>query len=353
LPQSDVGVANFEQELDSIAVFAQGTYHFSDKLSGTAGLRWTKDEKTASFVQVLNNPFAAAIRIPESSPNLAFDDSKMTWLANLNYQFDDTLLGFFNMATGFKSGGFNSQGAATDISDRRAFDSETTENIELGIKSSWLDDDLTANITFYRTDITDFQDRSFDGLSFLTSNAGELRQQGVEVDFKANLNDSFRIFGGFSFLDSKFLDYQNASPLPGGVGTQNLTGRPNHRAPRWQGNLTIDWSMPLGDNLDLFVRPSYSYVSEANLGGDTNLNPQTVQAGYGLLSLRTGVEDFASGWRLEAYVDNATDKGYCGGMFDQPFGAQLGAVNAANNTTVIRCVVGSPRTYGIKFSYSY
>ncbi len=352
--QNSFAASEFEQELKSLAAFAQGTFHISEQLSATIGIRWTRDDKTGSFEQVLTNPFASLVRAPESSPNLSFDDSKVTWLANVRYQFSDDIMGFVTTSTGFKSGGFNSQGASTDIGDRRVFNSETTENFELGLKTSYFEKAMVANLTFFRTDISDFQDRSFDGLSFLTSNAGKLRQQGIELDFNATATDNFTISGGLGYLDSEFLSYPNASSLPGGTVSQDLTGQSNHRAPKLQANLTADWSIEMEDSsYSWFLRPSISYIDEQNLGGDTNQNPQTIQSAYTLASIRTGIEDFSAGWRLEIYADNLTDKGYCGGMFDQPFGAQLGAVNQATNTTVIRCVVGTPRTYGIRYSHTF
>jgi iron complex outermembrane receptor protein len=344
--------SEFRQELESLAIFAQGTFHINDRLDTTFGARWTNDEKTGSFEQQLNNPFAAIFRSPESTPDLKVDESKVTWLANVRYQFNDDVMGFFTASTGFKSGGFNSQGTLVALGDRRTFANETTENLEVGIKSSFFDKALTANVTLYQTDIKDFQSRSFDGLSFVTTNAGELRQRGVEIDFKYTATDNVNFSGGLGTLDSEFLSYPNGSGLPGGA-VQDLTGTANHWSPKLQANLTADWNIPLSTNLSLFVRPAISYVDNQNIGGTTNQNPQTIQPSYSLASLRVGIEDFGAGWRLTAFVDNLTDKGYCSTMFDQPLGGSLGAVNATNNTTAIRCVVGAPRTYGLTFSYQY
>jgi hypothetical protein len=36
-------------------------------------------------------------------------------------------------------------------------------------------------------------------------------------------------------------------------------------------------------------------------------------------------------------------------MFDQPIGANLGAVDSANGTSVQRCVLGNPATYGASY----
>jgi iron complex outermembrane receptor protein len=344
--------SQFRQELESVAIFAQGTFHINDKLDTTIGLRWTNDKKTGSFEQQLNNPFASIFRSPESTTDLKVDEKKITWLANVRYQFNDDVMGFFTGSTGFKSGGFNSQGTLEGLGERRTFANETTENMEVGIKSSFFDKALTANVTFYQTDIKDFQSRSFDGLSFITTNAGELRQKGVEIDFKYTPTDNLSFSGGLGTLDSEFLNYPNGSGLPGGP-TQDLSGTPNHWSPKLQANLTADWNIPLSTNISLFVRPAINYIDDQNIGGSTNQNPQTIQSSYSLASLRLGIEDFSAGWRVTAFIDNLTDKGYCSTMFDQTLGDNLGAVNTIKNTTAIRCVVGAPRTYGLTFSYTY
>jgi iron complex outermembrane recepter protein len=351
--QQDAGTASvFNQELSSTAVFFQGTYHVNPKLDATFGIRYSSDEKTGYFEEVLANPFLGLVRAAESI-DMAFEDDKVTYLANLRYKMSDDTMVFANVSTGFKSGGFNSQGGGTALLERRVFGSETTTNYELGLKGNYMEGNFSTNVTLYRTDIADFQDRSFDGLSFITSNAGELRQQGLEVDFKATPTDNLAIYGGYSFLDSAFLSYPGASPLPGNTGVQDLTGRPNHRSPKHQGNLTFDYSVEMDGKYTLFVRPSLSYMGEHYQGGDTNLNTQTIQAGYSIINLSTGIENYDAGWRVEAYVNNLADKGYCTGMYDQPLGSQLGAINAANNTVVLRCVVGTPRTAGVRFSYTY
>ena len=36
-------------------------------------------------------------------------------------------------------------------------------------------------------------------------------------------------------------------------------------------------------------------------------------------------------------------------MFDQPIGGNIGAVDAATSTSVQRCVLGAPATYGVSY----
>jgi iron complex outermembrane receptor protein len=345
--------SEFEQELSSYALFYHGTHYLTEQWKLSLGGRFSNDDKDGSFEQVLNNPFFSLVRAPESAPDLSFSDSKFTYLANLSYQVNKNHMLFATASTGFKSGGFNSQGGASSLEESRIFDSETTKNYELGYKGTLFDGATSFNATVFRTDIADFQDRSFDGLSFVTTNAGELRQQGLEIDFRSSISENLSVLGGFGFLDSEFLSYPSASPLPGNEGTQDLSGKRNHRSPKVQASLLIDYSQEFANDYLWYVRPGWSYIGEQNLGGDTNQNPQTLQAGYSLVNLRVGVENYTSGWSVELFVNNATDAEYCGGMFDQPLGSQIGAVNGATNTTVIRCVVGDPRTYGVQFSYQF
>lgn len=352
--QSHAVDADFEQDLTGVATFAQATYRFNEQWSATGGLRWSEDDKTGSFEQKVNNSWMTALnfRVPEAAPDLAFKDSAVTWLANLSYYPTDAVMLFATASTGFKSGGFNSEGASVDLSDRRVFGSEKSTNVELGLKSQWLDGRAEVNATLYRTRLEDFQDRSFDGTSFITTNAGELQVQGLELDVRFRPVQQLMFVVGIGTLDSEFLSFPNASPLPGSNSPQDLKGRPNHRAPEWQTSLMASWTDAIGrTGWDWFAQASHHYVSEQNVGGNTNQNPQTLQPGYVLVNARAGVETQNGQWRIETFVDNAFNEGYCSTAFDQPLGANFGGVNPTDNTSVIRCNIGAPRTYGLQLTW--
>jgi len=355
-PQNPATDSDYTQALTSTAVFAQGTYNLSEQFSVTVGGRYTKDEKDAAFIQTAPNPVIGSLfRAPESVPDLTSDDSAFTWLINANYFATEDVMWFASVSTGFKGGGFNSGGAGVALGRAaRIFEAEESTNFELGVKSKLWDGRATANVTLYHTELDDFQDRSFDGISFLTRNAGKRTQQGFEADFVLSPNDQLTFFGGLSYLDAEFDSFAAASPLPGDTAPQDLAGQRPHFSPEWQGSLVADWHNALGDSgLEWFLRPEFMYIGEQNIGGNTNLNPQSIQDGYGLYNLRLGLGPQDGRWQITAFGKNLGDEGYCEVMFDQPLGAQFGAVNAAANTVTQRCVVGSPRTYGVSFRMDY
>ena len=198
---------NVTQTVDSYAAYAQGNVHLNDQFYATLGGRYTKDKKDGTYEQTVTNPFIGAgiFRAPEALTFPDVNDSRFTYRLGLNYEPTEDHLIFASYSTGYKSGGYNSGGGSASlsrfdaqgnlISTRRIFDRETVQDWELGAKTSWLDRKLTANLTFYRMDISGYQDRAFDGVSFTVLNAGKLRQQGFEFDGVAKPIRGLSLFG--------------------------------------------------------------------------------------------------------------------------------------------------------------
>jgi iron complex outermembrane receptor protein len=363
LPQFPATDSDYTQSLTSAAVFAQATYNFSDRFSMTFGGRFTDDDKDAAFLQTTPNAIIGSFfRAPEDVPDLAAKDSAFTWLVNASYHPSDDVMLFGTVSTGFKGGGFNSGGSGAALGrDRRIFKEETSTNYELGVKSTLADGRATLNVTLYHTELDDFQDRSFDGLSFLTRNAGKRTQQGFEADFILNPVDSLTIYGGVSYLDAEFDSFEDASPLPGNetstdpdLAAPDLSGQTPHFSPEWQGSLVAEWRAAVGSgNLEWFLRPEYTYIGEQNIGGNTNLNPQSIQDSYGLVNLRLGIGSADGRWQLTAWGKNLGDEGYCEVIYDQPLGADFNGVNPIANTVPQRCSVGGPETVGASFRWNF
>ena len=350
----------FDQDATNYAVYAQGNLGITDTVDLVLGARWTKDEKEGSFVQLRNNPFAAALRAPENTP-LDKDDDELTYRVGLNWMPGDDLLLFTSYSTGYKSGGFNSGGGAVPLGQKRVFDKETAENLELGVKSTLFDGALRLNATLFRMDLNDFQDRSFDGTSFVVRNAGNLRHQGLEFDGELRASDNIRLFAAAAYLDSEFTDYDTAPclPYPAGVNplcTQNLKGERAAFAPEWQGSVGLQLEGDIGDGggLGYEFRTDLSYMGDLQVGGTTDNNPQTQQSSYALLSARyTMLFGSERRWSLSIFGENLTDVGFCGNKFYQTLDNTFQMRDPVTGGTGVRCVVGPPRSIGVGFRYVY
>ena len=336
----------FNQTTRSLAGYAQATVTITDAFDLTLGGRYTDDLKTGNFTQLSPNPIAVFLRSPESAA-LRFHDGRFTYKVGASYHPDRNLLFFASYSTGFKSGGFNSGGGTPALGQARIFGSETTKDGEVGTKLTLAGGKALVNLTLFRMDIDNFQDRSFDGLTYRIRNAASLRQQGVEFDTVLRPVQGVRINAAVAYLDSKFLKYPNASALPALTGVQDLTGKPNTFSPHWQGAIGGEYESRLGaSRWKLSGRGDVSFISDSNIGSVTDENPQSIQQGYALLSGQIKVTAPGDRLAFSIFGTNLTDRNYCTQIFAQPVDSLFGVRDRTTGGTLMRCVVGTPRVIG-------
>jgi iron complex outermembrane receptor protein len=354
-----------KQSLTSLAAYGQATVHVSDTLSATVGLRYTDDSKSGLFDQRIFTPFAATLRAPEILDLPDVDESRLTYRFNLSYKPSSDFMAFATYSTGYKSGGYNSGGGTPSlstfdgngnlISTRRIFGRETVDNYEIGARTSWLDDQLLANITFYRMDIGGFQDRSFDGIGFLVRNAGNLRQQGFEFDTAIRPSANFTFRAALAYLDSEFTDFPAASNLPGIGGTRDLKGFPANYSPKWSGNVGFDWRGDIGSSgLGWELNSNLSFVSDQYVGGVSDGNPQSIEDGYYLLGARFSIKGPDDRWSIAIFGNNITGTDYSYINLYQVLDGALGLRNGVfTGSSAVRRAKADPRTFGAAVSFRF
>ncbi len=385
--QRDAVATRFRQEVSNYALYGQLTLNVTEQLRVTGGLRWTDSNKEGSFLSLVNNPIAAPpspenpftidLRISEDHPDLAYDEEEITWLANISYSPFESVMLFATYATGFRSGGFNPEGfdsVAEASGADRVYETETVDNIEIGVKGGLFDNRAVVSLNYFHTEIDDLQDRRFDGVNFLMQNVEELTQQGVELDLQARPVDQLYTVLGVSYLDSSFGNFPDATSLPADIAAyrtsvqlsrflgfppaqlpvRNLTGDRNHFSPKWQLSLVAEWSdrIPV-HGLGWFVRGEYQYISEQNVGADTNQAAQTVQPGYDIVNARLGLRGADDGWEISGFVHNVFDQDYCQVVFIQALATTLSLVDPVTGGGMQRCVVGAPRIWGVEAAYRF
>lgn len=356
------------QNTRSYAAYGQLNLKLADLLMLVLGGRYTKDKKSGSYSQaittfnpVINAIIASSLRAPEVLTLPDTNDDEFTYRIGLNYEPTEDLLFFASYSTGYKSGGYNSGGGTPSlttfepggvvVSTSRLFGPETVKNYELGLKSSWFDRKLTANITLFRMDINGFQDRSFDGVSFVIRNAGSLRQQGFEFDGSIKPTRRLKLSASLAYLDSNFIEFQDGSGLPGlpPGSVQNLTGTRANFSPKWSGRFGLDWSGRLGrSGLGWEITSNLSFVSDYRNSSVTDDNPQTIEDGYGLLGARVSLNGRDDHWSIALFGNNLTNTQFADGSFGQVLGSPLGLTNGVfPGSTAIRRTHGNPRVLGV------
>jgi iron complex outermembrane receptor protein len=358
-PQANAGYTALSQLGTSVAGYFQVNYSILPNLDLDLGVRETSDKKTADLNQVARNPLGIAPFItPEGPDALDFKDTKPSYRASLSWHITDSLMAFATYSTGYKSGGFNAAFSASVLgSAARTFKSETVNDYELGLKSQMLDGKLILNATLFDTVLHNFQDRSYDGVEFVIRNAGAVRSRGLDLDgrFRALSNLTFSY--GLTYLNSIYTSDTGAPGLEGCTGTagcplvQNLSGQPLDFAPKYNGNVGLNWNIGQVRGYATTLGATESFTS--SFLSDNTDNPQSRLPAYRTTDLRLGLHSPGDKWEFEIFGSNVFDAHYYTSTIAQPLAAQMGATNTTTGATVYRGFLGDPARYGARFSVHF
>ncbi|BCG27738.1 TonB-dependent receptor [Pseudomonas tohonis] len=356
--------ANGKIETDSYALFAQGTWHLTDRLDFTAGLRGTYEEKDANvqrFAPVGGAAVtgqAAAIRAAQlgayDSGDLSLHNAAPSFLLNLAYKFDDDLLGYASLAHGEKSGGVNLAVGSAPVAgaDSLLVGPERANDAELGFKSTLLDRRLLLNANLFWTGIHGYQATTLyqapgsPNVVQVLANAGSVRSRGLEFEATALPVRGLTLNFNGSYNDVTYLSFKDApcpgevSTAPGAPATCDLTGERVVGASKWIANLSGEYRWQLENRIEPYLTASYAYRSEAE--GTLDNSDLSKIDGYGLVNLSAGVRRDLGDGQVDAsiWVRNATDTDY----YLSAFAYLNGAYTAS---------VGAPRTAGVSLRYDF
>lgn len=300
---------------DNLALFTQWTFNATDALSLTAGVRYTEETKGIRIVSFTVTPLTAPVRIPTTlnTPLVAgpglniiprpFENKyeSTTGSASIQYRWNDAVMTYLSWSQGFKSGGFNQRyNLAPPGNLPVAFDEETAETFELGLKSE-LGAHLRLNAAIFSTDYDNMQLTHRLGIVPLLFNAGKSSIEGAELEV-TYAPGRLLVEASAGYLDNKF---DEIAVVP---GTTQTVG-PNNTlpfAPQWQANLGVGYDFDVG-NATLTPRINLSYTSEqffdaANSREVAQLDDVTLLNAS--LTLELGA------WRIRAGVNNLTDEQY-------------------------------------------
>jgi iron complex outermembrane receptor protein len=316
----------------AIAVYGQFDYALSERVTVTAGLRYS--DETKDFDQLLNrvNGLTGA-PLPGFPVRYLRDGEYQAWTPKLGLQFraSDDLMFFASATRGFKSGGFNFSSANA----LHGYDPETLWSYEAGFKSEFAQRTIRLNGTAFYYDYKDLQVQAFitPGVTDIT-NAADASVQGVELELLARPTDALSIGGSANWLDATYKNFP-AAPITG--GTFNASGKRLNSAPEYSFTAFGEYAAQLASSAGLTVRVEYSWKDRQYF---TVVNDaiQTTPS-YGLLNAHVSYTAPDGHWQVTAYGRNLTDDQYL--------------VSTAGFTAVPSGTPGDPRTYGLRVSYSY
>lgn len=303
---------------DSAALFAQGTYDISDQMHFTAGIRYTRDQKSFLPIQFITenrtpNPGFApgTLTLPEVTSRLETNDSSPHM--SLSYDWKEGLMTYVSYSEGFKGGGHHqrvfpptipAQGGcdpATPVDCIPTFRPEFVTSYELGSKFVGLDGRLRLNAAVFNSDYSDLQITVLTSAAPVLKNAGSATIRGFEIEGSWVPADSWFIEWAIGHLDAS---YDSVDPATGLSGNESLAW-----APDWTFSASVVKELNLPGGLGtLTPRVDWSYRDKTWFDALNELD--AFQESYGILNANVVWENSDSRFGATLGVINLADKDF-------------------------------------------
>ena len=339
----DINQILFEtQETESIAAYFQGDWHFADRWTLTAGVRWT--EETKDFVAgqaYLTTVDRALLR---NFPDFA--DLGNTWTDvspkfGITYNVTDDAILYASYSEGFHSGGFFGVNQNVRDFERDQYSPERAQSYEVGLKSQWLNNRLRLNVTAFRNDFEDKQESSVqvdpDTLTVATvfDNVADAVYQGFELETRFVINENFQAFVNYGFLDAEYRDFfTDVNASDGETIIEDASFLTPRNAPRNTVGVGGTFSQQIGPgSLEIYAK--YAWVDEI----ETNLLNASQARLQSREDVTASIGYYAENYSVQLYGRNLTDQ-------RQETFIPIATLFAAGS-------VNRPRTYGLEVTYEF
>src|ERR1700712_2512991 len=353
--------------------FGNLTAHIGEKTEISAGVR--KINFTNASRTVFEN---AAFGPPIELQNIDNTYHPTVYNISLSHRFSDTLMVYANTGSSWRAGpsmiGITRPLGGTNLGQFINLQPETSKSYEIGVKSSFLDNQLTFNVAGFHQVFKNYIFRSpsvpyvnqqggvdFIGRStFLANVPAEVN--GVEVEAGFGPSRTFSLRAQFSYVTSKLkngrvpCDNGSAGGNPiafqamagGQVAVCNVTQR-LPTLPQLNMTLQPEVTQPLTGEIDAYARGLFTfYGNNPNVATNAYDNVDA----YGLLNLYLGVRSGNGAWEASLFGKNLTNTGPGLSRGDSPTQTTYNFATVADSSYVsVRYT--APREFGINLRYSF
>ncbi|VWX55067.1 TonB-dependent receptor [Novosphingobium sp. 9U] len=372
------------------AAYGQATWHITDALDLTGGVRYTYDRKNGSSpvdtsqlptslpAGVTNaqlNAFYNAIDAVQRNPGVAYtvpgyptsiaatgypldiktSNDNLSGTASLSYKITPDITAYVTYATGFQAGGLDLNNRSLNPAAPPVAPTKT-KNYEAGIKASLLDRHLNLALAIYQEKLNGFQTSISYTLPDGTAqrgatNVGDIRARGFEWSLGADFGSGVRLTFDGNYNDAI---YTRAPSLPApaelsynGVANIDAKGERAPYAPKWSLSVTPSWDYEISPDTTFYSYAQYSYTSAYSTGVTQSVYTQV--PGQSNLNLRAGVRLSDGKYDVSLYANNATNER---NIVSQ---ALLAAPSGAGVTAYLGRTVNynQPARYGVTFRAKY
>lgn len=324
------------------ALYGQGTWHASDALDFTLGVRTFRDKFGASVDSAL--PLWVGL-FPSDHASNKQKNSKTLFYGNMSYWLNPSNQFYATVSQGYRRGGAN----GTPTSGHYAEDPgwlfyrpDTVLNYEAGFKGAVGDLAYTADVFYTRWKDPQLNTSTTNWGFFAVQNTGRAESRGVELEMQGRAGSHFGYAMGYTYTDAKLTRdaYTPDGYLINTRGTR-LPGVSRHRV-----NVSGDYSFALGPGLMTWHLDGSWQSSSQNSISPSPLFKYTLP-GFSLWN--ASVSYNVNAWTTTVWVKNLTNATAATGIYTEAYmGTAPGEQFFGNGSKLINA---TPRTVGLTVNY--
>ena len=318
---------NYDQEIDSYAIFGQLEYELTQKNTLALGLRYTLEHREFKTTSAFEEP-NFQLQFLQFKDQSNFDE--VSGQLSIDHKFTENIFAYASFSRGFNSGGYNG-GLVFTEDEAKPFDKEIISGYEAGLKSSWLDGRFVVNSSFFYYNYDDLQVFSLvniPGISVpiqVLDNAADATVSGMEFELSVSPTDNLAIKLGIGLLDTEYDRFIS--------GNNNFSGNTLVNAPETNFNGIFEYKLPIKSIGNFLFHTDITFIDDAFF--DTTNNPIVSQKGYWLANARVSFLPEHKPYEIAFWGRNLGKTEYLVDAFDiTDFG-------------FYQLEFGAPRTYGI------
>jgi outer membrane receptor protein involved in Fe transport len=339
------------------ALFGHLDWDITEKFSVGGGLRYFDSEQDnvertlqafqGSIDFTLPPLFGGPIQTdPIINVDQSVDEDEVTWDASVSYQRNDDQLYYIRAATGFRQGGINDSATASvfGLTIPSSFTSDDLLSIDIGAKTSWLDDRVVLNAAYFKMFWDDIQvpGQEPTGAVEFIANAAEAEIDGIEVELFARPTEQWFLSLGATWMDASLTDDQQVDPALDAPGFDPPLGRDGDDiplVPEWSLSAVAEFTFPVFANVETALRGNFSYTDKSYTFLNATFPGYAEVGDYSLLNLSVGFR--YENWELLLLADNVTDER---GVID---------IDNPAGPDNLRYFAIRPRSYGVQLNWKY
>ncbi|MBV1905509.1 MAG: TonB-dependent receptor [Pseudomonadales bacterium] len=296
---------NFDQKVESIAVFGQIEFTFSDQFNLIGGLRFENEDRD---LKGFGSAFGGAQALQPTDVSTSMEP--LTGKLALEYTPTDDLLIYGSISRGVKSGGFTTYNTGQE-SAIQAFDKEVLWAYELGLKANPADNlSIYGSIFYY--DYSDQQVLSAvlgqNGPVGRFANAPESFIYGAELEMNWQPVAGLNIVQAFGYKEGEYDEFFDLDvPASRAANTSIFVDRAGESLPfpefSYSGSVSYTWEV---SGFGFLAETNYSYHDDY----PSWLGPVYDVENYWLVNASVNLFPSESRWSVGIWVRNLFDEEY-------------------------------------------